>query len=720
MLLPESLLMFLVVAAALAMVPDTNCPDKCGNMSIPYPFGIGKGCFREGFEINCTKDSDGFDKPYIRENTEVITVSIVAAQASVYQPIAFACYDRLGNQKDESSGGINLTGTPYRLSYTRNKFTAVGCGTFAYSQDFSLLNFYLSGCQSICKDMSSVTDGAPCSSGMGCCQTPFPKGHQFYEVVFAERANPYKQQNDVWSFNPCSYAFLTDQEWYVFNSSDVKKSYLIERNKKGVPLVLDWAIGTETCEQAKNNLTVAYACLSENSNCLNSSNGDGYTCICSDGYQGNPYKKEGCQDINECEDKMKYQCYGQCTNFPGSFNCSCPSGTRGDHTRQGGCQRQATLPLFAKILIGGVCTILFSVVMHLVYEKSKLIRAKQKYFRHNGGLFLQEQIKQNKYHRFKIFSAEEIRSATNNFNPNRVRGQGGQGTVYEGIIDDKRIVAVKKAVNLDERLKKIFLREMYILSLINHKNVIKILGCCLEVEVPMLVYEFISGGTLSQRIQDKNRSMSLDFRLKVAVDCASALAYLHSDASSPILHRDVKSSNILLIDNDTAKLSDFGASVLPPKHTLESGVPGTFGYIDPESLQKGELTAESDVYSFAVVILELLTRKTAVYSEGPSEKRNLAQTFKENGLENILDEEIKNQVTKEQIDEFSGLLTECLKENGKERPTMTKVLAWLTRMREINQNLSEHSMEDIEPGHGDTNYHTTTTEYYSPENQLAF
>lgn len=360
--------------------------------------------------------------------------------------------------------------------------------------------------------------------------------------------------------------------------------------------------------------------------------------------------------------------------------------------------------------------------MYFVYEKVKLIRAKQECVKKNGGLLLQEQINAHQCLRFKVFSIKEMKRATKNFDEAHVIGRGGQGIVYEGTLDDKRRVAVKKAMIIDEKKKKAFAKEMYIVSLINHKNIIKILGCCLEVEVPILVYELISRGTLYQLIQNRNQSMPLGFRLKIAMDSASALAYLHMDAFPSIVHGDIKSSNILLDDENMAKISDFGASLLPYRELIESGIAGTNGYFDPESLQTGQLTEKSDVYSFAVVILELLTRKRAVLSIGPTEKKSLAQAFKEYGLADILDDEIKYQITDEQTAEFEGLLMLCLREKGEERPTMKEVLACLRRITESNQNSSEeHNTENMRPFLGESNNHTTyTAEYYSSGHQATF
>jgi serine/threonine protein kinase len=268
---------------------------------------------------------------------------------------------------------------------------------------------------------------------------------------------------------------------------------------------------------------------------------------------------------------------------------------------------------------------------------------------------------------------------------------------------DGKIVAVKK-FKVEGKVEE-FINEFVILSQINNRNVVKLLGCCLETEIPLLVYEFIPNGNLFEYLHDQNEDipMTWDIRLRIATEIAGALFYLHSTACQPIYHRDIKSTNIMLDEKYRAKLADFGASriiSIDATH-LTTIVQGTFGYLDPEYFHTSQFTEKSDVYSFGVVLAELLTGKKPISSIGSGEYQNLASYFvqciEENILYDIVDERVTKEGEKEHVIAVANLAYRCLELNGRKRPTMKEVMLQLEGIRGMNKKLNaQQNREEIE------------------------
>jgi serine/threonine protein kinase len=367
----------------------------------------------------------------------------------------------------------------------------------------------------------------------------------------------------------------------------------------------------------------------------------------------------------------------------------------------------------------------------LIQQRRKLQHIKHRNFQQHGGTLLFEEIKSQQGISFKIFSEAELQEATDKFNQKRVLGHGGHGTVYMGLLKGNVQVAVKRCMSIDEQHKKEFGKEMLILSQINHRNIVKLLGCCLEVEVPMLVYEFIPNGTLFQLIHGNlGRQISLATRMQIAHQSAEALAYLHSWASPPILHGDVKSANILINLDYTVKVSDFGASILAPTDESQfvTIVQGTCGYLDPEYMQTCQLTDKSDVYSFGVVLLELLTRKKPLKLGGPEDEKSLALKFislaKEGKIEEIFDYEIKNEENMEVLEEVAELAKQCLEMSGANRPSMKDVSEKLGSLRKVMQHpwAQQQNPEEVESLLGESplaSSEVINTGNFSIENKAA-
>ncbi|XP_066333308.1 wall-associated receptor kinase 3-like [Miscanthus floridulus] len=392
----------------------------------------------------------------------------------------------------------------------------------------------------------------------------------------------------------------------------------------------------------------------------------GYTCRCDDGYQGNAYLSDGCQGSK--------------------YLCQCPKGTIGDPNTRNGCVKpqDPKTGLIIGLEVGSGAILLFLVLsttflIHRIMTRKK--RMRQRFFKQNR---------------------EELEKARNNFDKARELGGGGHGTVYKGILATLHVVANKKAKIVIQREIDEFINELVILSQINHRNIVKLHGCCLETEVPLLVYEFISNGTLYNHLHVKALvSLSWKDRLRIAVEIARALAYLHSLTSMPIIHWDVKSPNILLDDNLTVKLSDFGASryISIDQTRLDTTVQGTFGYLDPMYCSTGHLTERSDVYSFGVILIELLTRKKPVSyrsSEGYGLVRHFFTLLPEHDLVDILDPQVVREGAKEVID-FSLLATMFVKFVSKDRPTMRQVEMTLESIHAVKEyDLSDMTDESEE------------------------
>jgi serine/threonine protein kinase len=351
--------------------------------------------------------------------------------------------------------------------------------------------------------------------------------------------------------------------------------------------------------------------------------------------------------------------------------------------------------------------------LYKLVKKWKKIELKKKFFKRNGGLLLQQELRaaEGWVQKTKIYSSKELEVATDRFNVNRILGQGGQGTVYKGMLADGRIVAVKKSVVVDEGKLEEFINEVVVLSQINHRNVVKLLGFCLETEVPLLVYEFIPNGNLYKYIHDQNEDflLSWEMRLQIAIEVAGALSYLHSATSIPIYHRDIKSTNILLDEKYRAKVSDFGSSrsISIDQTHLTTLVQGTFGYLDPEYFQSSQFTEKSDVYSFGVVLVELISGQKPIFSVSQTETRSLATHFiilmEDNRLCDVLDARVKEGCQNEEVISVANLAKRCLNLNGKNRPTMREVTSELERIIGLSQKelniqenckISKNTMDD--------------------------
>ncbi|KAH6784645.1 hypothetical protein C2S52_009604 [Perilla frutescens var. hirtella] len=308
------------------------------------------------------------------------------------------------------------------------------------------------------------------------------------------------------------------------------------------------------------------------------------------------------------------------------------------------------------------------------------------------------------YFGVQVFSYTELEAATDNFNPSRELGDGGFGTVYYGVLTDGRIVAVKRLYENNFKRVEQFMNEVEILTKLRHANLVTLFGCTSKRSRELLlVYEYISNGTVADHLHGKRASsglLSWSVRLNIAIETAEALAYLHK---SDIIHRDVKTNNILLDNDFHVKVADFGLSRLfPTDATHVSTAPqGTPGYVDPEYYQCYQLTEKSDVYSFGVVLIELISSLQAVDTNRHRHDINLANMavnkIQNHTLHELVDSTIgfeTNSTVRRMATLVAELAFRCLQQERDMRPSMEETLEALKGIK--NEDLNAHKVEIVD------------------------
>ncbi|GAV64059.1 Pkinase domain-containing protein [Cephalotus follicularis] len=301
-------------------------------------------------------------------------------------------------------------------------------------------------------------------------------------------------------------------------------------------------------------------------------------------------------------------------------------------------------------------------------------------------------------HNTKLYTYMELRLATENFSPANKVGKGGFGSVYKGRLRDGTVAAIKVLSAESRQGVKEFMTEINVIAEIKHENLVKLYGCCVEGNNRILVYGYLENNSLAQTLLGRGRStiqFSWPTRCNICIGIARGLAFLHEEAEPYIVHRDIKASNILLDKNLMPKISDFGlAKLIPPNLThVSTRVAGTTGYLAPEYALRGQLTRKADIYSFGVLLLEIVSGRCNTNMRLPVKEQYLlerAWNLYEGGeLVQLVDSSLHGDFNVEEACRYLKIGLLCTQDMPKLRPLMSTVVKMLMGEADLNEQISK-------------------------------
>ena len=372
------------------------------------------------------------------------------------------------------------------------------------------------------------------------------------------------------------------------------------------------------------------------------------------------------------------------------------------HPQKSNSKRLSEFIIIVPTLLFAIFALLFLVVYFFILRNRKRIwcwvsgQAEQMSLNQGAGFSLPKELSRR-------FALSELREATDDFNHVLVIGRGGFGDVYKGYIDGGDvIVAIKRLKSKSNQGAHEFLTEIGMLSQLRHQHLVSLIGYCEEEGEKILVYDYMHHGTLRDHLYGSDYDpLPWKQRLEICIGAARGLEYLHAGALHPIIHRDIKSTNILLDHKWVAKVADFGLSKMGPTQdpTVTTMVKGTFGYMDPEYCKTMKLTEKSDVYSFGVVLLEVICGRAAVDRRLEYEEMSLANwargCIEKSRVNEIIDPILSGQIDDCCMEKFVEIAYDCLLDDGIRRPTMGDVVARLEFALSLQDTVEDPTVEAI-------------------------
>ncbi|CAO2187401.1 unnamed protein product [Urochloa humidicola] len=344
---------------------------------------------------------------------------------------------------------------------------------------------------------------------------------------------------------------------------------------------------------------------------------------------------------------------------------------------------------------------------------------------------LQQEELYNMVGRPNVFSNAELKLATDNFSPRNILGEGGYGPVYKGKLPDGRVIAVKQLSQTSHQGKSQFVTEVATISAVQHRNLVKLYGCCIDSNTPLLVYEYLENRSLDRAlIGNSGLSLNWSTRFEIILGIARGLTYLHEEFSVRIVHRDIKASNVLLDSDLTPKISDFGLARLydEKKTHVSTKIAGTFGYLAPEYAMKGHLSEKVDVFGFGVVVLETVAGRSNTDYSLEEDKMFLFEwaweLYEKGQALAIVDPRLKEEFKREEALRVIHVALLCTQGSPHQRPPMSRVVAMLTGDCEVTQVVMKPSYITEWQLRGGNSYVTTdyssdTTGEFSVQRDIA-